>query len=375
MEHSKIQSLIQEINTCLQDQGYTLSDGVFALKQTGKDALRQTQAKATSERMTKRIPFIFDHRLLVHARMIDGRDVQTARITPQLIPVTRKTSWDIIFRWWNYTWWSVPYERPYGRQMRYIVWDAYHQAVIGLIGLQSPILAWAPRDQYLGITSKNRVYWVNQSLSAQRIGAVPPYHLILGGKLVAMLMTSDAVCQDFQKKYEQASTILQGQTLPASLLFITTTGAFGKSSLYTRLKFHQDWLAIFLGYTQGSGTFHIPDTVYYQLIELLRNRGVDVSRGFGSGPSKKLRLIRQGMRLLGFPDGGHHGVQRALYLFPMIRNLQAWIAGTDSSPIWCARKEDELTDYWKARWIEPRIAAKLPQLHACTRQDFLFMSR
>ena len=196
MDHS----LKQQIDESLQRQGFDLTATGFSLADHARDRLRQAHALAKRERIASQVDFIQDHTDLILSHTIDGQDLNIKDIHPRLIPVLPNSDWEVLFRWWNYVWWSLPYEKAYGRQMRYIVWDKYHQAIIGLIGLQSPILSWAPRDQYLNIPASERDYWVNQSMSAQRLGAVPPYNTVLGGKLIAMLMTSDKLRKDFRKK-------------------------------------------------------------------------------------------------------------------------------------------------------------------------------
>ena len=364
-------SLKRQINRILRSQGYDISKGVLSLAKADREDLRQTHALAKKERIAGKTSFIRDHTTFIRDHMIDGRDLRVEDISPQLIPVVAESHWEKLFRWWNFVWWSMPYEAAYGRQMRYIVWDQHHEAVIGLIGLHSPILSWAPRDRHLGLPAAERDYWVNQSMSAQRVGAVPPYNGVLGGKLVAMLMASDTLRKDFRRKYFKKTTVLQKRELPANLLFITTTGAFGKSSLYTRLKFGEEWLASFIGYSNGSGSFHVPDAIYEQMLVALDRSGVNVKRGYGSGPSRKMRLIREGMDALGYQNGIFHGVKRAIYLFRFARNLDRLIAGTARRPLWHHRQENDLTDFWKNRWILPRIAARREYLRQFSKTQFL----
>ena len=364
-------SLRRQINRILRSQGYDISKGVFSLVGADRDNLRRTHALAKKERIAGKTSFIRDQATFVRDYMVDGKDLRVEDISPQLIPVVAESHWEKLFRWWNFVWWSMPYEAAYGRQMRYIVWDQHHQAVIGLIGLHSPLLSWAPRDRYLGLTAADRDYWVNQSMSAQRVGAVPPYNGVLGGKLVAMLMTSDTLRKDFHRKYSKKATVLQKRELPANLLFITTTGAFGKSSLYTRLKFGEDWLASFIGYSNGSGSFHVPDAIYEQLLVALSRNGVSIKRGYGYGPSRKMRLIRAGMEALGYQNGNFHGVKRAIYLFPFARNLDRLIAGLARRPLWHHRQESDLTNFWKNRWILPRIAVREESLRQFSKTQFL----
>ena len=347
-------TLKYEVAEMLKKQGYQVKpDGVFFLKQDTKEAKRKVHDLAKAERVTKRENFIFEKKILAERYFVNGRNLEIEKIEPQIIEVEAGTEQEDLFRWWNLIWWSVPYERGYGRQMRFIIWDKHHNTPIGLIGLQSPILSWGVRDSYLGISPDRRDYWINQSLSAQRIGALPPYNDILGGKLVALLMTSDIIRKKFHSKYKSQKTILQKRKLPARLLFITTTGAYGKSSVYSRLKFNGEEVAKFIGYTQGSGTFHIPNALYEDLVAYLAKKGVDVKRGYGNGPSRKLRLIDQALQRLGFTNGATHGIQRAIYLFPIAKNLTNVIR-ENKRPIWVCRNIDEMTDFWKERWALPR---------------------
>ena len=365
--------LRQQIDDILRSQGYSLSKNEFFLASDGdaRDSLRQAHSLAKKERIAKQDKFISGNAEFIQSHMIDGRDLSVQDISPELIPVASSSKWEVLFRWWNHVWWSVPYEKAYGRQMRYIVWDKYHKAVIGLIGLQSPILSWMPRDQYLNISAPERDYWINQSMSAQRLGALPPYNIVLGGKLTSMLMTSDKIREDFHRKYLEKITILQKRELPANLLFITTTGAFGKSSVYTRLKLRDDWLAKFIGYSNGSGTFHIPNQIYGELLKVLSENGVDVKRGYGNGPSRKMRLMQQGMAALGYKNGISHGVKRAIYLFPFAKNLEKLITGKNRRPIWHHRQESDLTGFWKERWILPRINRLSERLRAFEKERFI----
>jgi hypothetical protein len=344
----------RELIGILKKQGYQVGRSAFTLNNVDRDKKREVHSLAKAERIGKRKDFIIKNVDLIKKYMIDGEKLNVEKIKPRLIEVEPDSKWELLFRWWNLVWWSLPYEHAYGRQIRFIVWDEYHKAPIGLIGLQSPILSWSVRDNYLGIPIDTRDYWVNQSLSAQRLGALPPYNHVLGGKLVAYLMTTDIVRNKFKQKYSGVKTILKKRKLPSRLLFITTTGAYGKSSVYTRLKYQDEYVARFIGYTHGSGSFHIPSSLFDKLVELLASEGYDVKRGYGSGPSRKLRLITQALHLLRFENGSTHGVQRAVYLFSFVKNLGDVIQ-KDSSPKWYHRSIKDLTEHWKTRWALPRI--------------------
>jgi hypothetical protein len=345
--------LKKELFSAVEKQGYFFSKNRFVLKRNSRLAVRSVHSLAKAERIVNHRDFIMEMLDKSKSSILDGKNLDVEKISPRLISVESKTHWADFFRWWNLVWWSLPYDPAYGRQMRYIVWDDYHEAPIGLIGLQSPILCWSVRDQHLGINAQKRDYWVNQSLSAQRLGALPPYNSVLGGKLVASLMTTEQVRSDFSEKYKGQKTIIKGRTLPARLLFITTTGAFGKSSVYNRLKYQGYPISKFIGYSYGSGSFHIPNSLYEKMVTYLEQEEGCLERGFGNGPSRKMRLIDKALEKLGISNGVDHGVKRAVYLFPFARNLKNVIQN-DVRPLWHHRNVEELTDYWKTRWALPR---------------------
>lgn len=347
------QSLKNRVVSILKKQGYIVSAQGFVLRDTTLEAKRDVHVFAKMQKVNQNEEFILKNVDLIKKHLVDGKDLEIEKIDPQIIEIKVGSKYEKIFRWWNLVWWSLPYERAYGRQMRLVVWDRYHNAPIGLIGLQSPILSWSVRDEYLGIDAKGRDFWVNQSMSAQRLGALPPYNYILGGKLVASLMTSSVLAKKIEDKYAGKITILKNRNLPSKPLFITTTGAYGKSSVYNRLKFYDQPIAKFIGYTKGSGSFHIPDSLYEDFIKYLGKKDYDVRRGYGSGPSKKVRIINEAMDYLGFSHGSTHGVKRAVYLFPLVKNLQDVIQ-KNKKPIRITRKIVELTDCWRQRWALPR---------------------
>jgi len=140
--------------------------------------------------------------------------------------------------------------------------------------------------------------------------------------MVALALSCNGIREAYRRKYKNYISIIKGRKLEPELLFITATSAFGKSSLYNRLKYNGEVVAECLGYTQGSGTFHIPEELYEELLEFLKNRGVGVARGYGQGPSRKLKLISLALRYLGLPKFEYHGIKREFYLFPLVKNLK-----------------------------------------------------
>lgn len=237
--------------------------------------------------------------------------------------------------------------------MRFLLWDKTHDMPFGLITLQSPVLKMSVRDRYLNLSKEELDIWVNMSMNAQRVGALPPYNDLLGGKMVALALTCNEIREAYKQKYDGRITIINKRVIKPELLFITTTSAFGKSSVYNRLRYNGELVAISLGYTKGSGTFHIPEKLYEEILQFLAKRGFNVSRGLGYGPSRKLKLLSLGLKLLGLPRLAYHGIKREFYLFPLVKNLEGVIHNREE-PIWINRPFTSLVDYWKERYAIPR---------------------
>jgi hypothetical protein len=190
-------------------------------------------------------------------------------------------------------------------------------------------------------------------MSASRVGAIPPYNDLLGGKLVALAATSDEVRRDYSQKYSSRLSLMKGRMIPSRLLFITTTSAFGRSSLYNRLQLGTEAVAERIGTTRGAGSFQIPDWLYRELLDCLSESGVDIQRGYGHGPSRKMRLIATAFDKLGLRDCHYHGIRRELFLMSLAANLPEVIAGKEP-PRWVQRPFAGLFEYWMNRWCIPR---------------------
>lgn len=275
----------------------------------------------------------------------------------------------MLFRWWNLVWWSMPYQHPYGRQMRFFLWDTHHDLPFGMFLLQSPLLRFAARDQFLGIPRDELDHWANMSLNAQRVGALPPYNRLIGGKMAALAMTSNEVRERYRSKYGERTTLMLGRRLRADLLFITTTSAFGKSSMYDRLRYDGRLAAVPIGYTKGMGTFHLSDSLTNGLYGVLRRRGVDTSTSYGNGPSRKLKLFKLAFEYLGLEKFYSHGIRRQVYLFPLTNNLDG-VIHRGERPAWLDRPFDDLQRYWKERWAIPRCR-RMPEWKEFDSEEFV----
>jgi hypothetical protein len=346
------EQLRNKIIKSLTAQGFYVN-GHVSPSSFSKSHFRKLQSHSRKEQISLQNNFLTKNTDTVSEYIIDGKNLDPSKIELELRLVEEGSLEHILYRWWNLMWWSVPHQRAYGRQMRILLWDKGHNAPFGLIGLQSPILKMSVRDNHLNIPKSELDYVINKSMQAQRLGALPPYNQILGGKMAALTLTSNELRNLYCKKYKGVETIIEKRIIEPQLLFLTTTSAFGKSSIYNRLVYKDDLVGYSLGYTKGSGTFHISEELYSEIQKFLKKRKIDINTTFGYGPSRKMRLIDTALSLIDLPEYHYHNIQREFFLFPVAKNLKNVIE-RGVKPIYYQRKIDDLTNFWKERWALPR---------------------
>ena len=113
--------------------------------------------------------------------------------------------------------WSVPVSNGFGRRLRYVVWDAHNDKILGLVAIGDPVFNLSVRDTLIGWNADDRRERLNV-MDAYVLGALPPYNTLLGGKLVACLVRSREVYNEFIRTYGDTSGIISGKAKKARLL-------------------------------------------------------------------------------------------------------------------------------------------------------------
>jgi hypothetical protein len=297
-----------------------------------------------------------------------GVDVVPADITPELELVEADTWQSRLFRLAALTW-SVPVSQGYGRRMRFLVWDRSNNKLIGLIALGDPVFNLSVRDKYIGWNSEDRKLRLVGMLDAFVLGSMPPYNRLLGGKLVASLIRSVEVRDMFRQRYNGTKGIISGERKHAELVAVTTTSALGRSSVYNRIKLGSTEYLKQLGYTEGWGHFHVPESIFEDVRTYLGRRDHAYAKGFkfGDGPNWRLRALRLAMTLIGLrPELLRHGVKREVFITELASNARDILKGTRKKPKYCdLLSVEEIAGLAKARWIVPR-AERCPDYRAQT---------
>lgn len=206
-------------------------------------------------------------------------------------------------------------------------------------------------------------------------GAVHPYNQLLGGKLVALLLTSKEMRDAYAKRYGGQTSVIASQMAgraikkPAQLRILTTTSLYGVgSSQYNRLVLRaQDhpgipsdikWGAIGKSLTGGFGTLHLSSETAQALrsMALSRHDSRRVNNRFGEGTSPRLRQIREGLDALGLKSDTilHHATPRIFYgceLSPDARGAMLGLGQADAE----VPGIEQIAAAWRRRWLNNRV--------------------
>lgn len=279
----------------------------------------------------------------------DGQNISPKLVKPILIEV--KENWQSdLFRLARY-YWSLPYSFGFGRRLRFLLLDENNNKLIGIFGLQSPPISFPARDNLFDYPEGSKTELANQTMDIFTLGAIPPYTRLLGGKLVALAVSSNEVRESYYAKYSGRKTEMEERVIPAHLVALTTTSAFGRSSIYNRLKYNDLLIAESLGYTNGYGNFHL-QRLYPVFKEYLVAENISVQGGYGTGPKRTWQLIRRTLDKIGISeDILRHGVKREAFLFRLIDNLEDYLEGRTETPVYRDLPFSKLANFWKERWL------------------------
>ena len=345
--------------------------GGLAPSGCSKDCYRGLHAAQRRERLQAERKFVVTQWPLLRTYFANGDEVDPSQIAPRLEIVKAETWQSDLFRIAALTW-SVPVSQGYGRRMRFLVWDGNNGKLIGLIALADPVFNLAVRDKHIGWSADDRRKRLAYVLDACVLGALPPYSLLLGGKLVAALVGTREIRDAFAQKYSGVRGQISGEVKPATLAIVTTSSALGRSSVYNRLRLENYRLFRSVGFTSGWGHFHISDRLFATMRDYLKahHHPYADNHRYGDGPNWKLRAVRECLRLLGLnPDWLHHGIAREVFVCELAMNARSFLIGRSKHPRYSGLPMvAEIAAAARSRWIEPR-AARRPEFVAWHREQ------
>ena len=190
--------------------------------------------------------------------------------------------------------------------------------------------------------------------------------------MVACLIRSRDIYDDFAKAYGKTTGIISQREKKARLLAVTTSSSMGRSSVYNRLKLGGIEYFRSIGYTGGWGHFHIPDSLFTDLRNYVREMGHPYAdlHCYGHGPNWRMRTTRVALTALGFKDDMlRHGIQREVFICQLADNsLKVLHSGRGKPDLSSLLSADEVAHLAVERWLLPR-SQRRPEFKTWKREN------
>ena len=190
-----------------------------------------------------------------------------------------------------------------GRNMKFLVIDEISNLYLGALTVTSDFGDLGARDKYIGWTRDDR--YKNKKLNniacGQAIIPIQPFgHNFLGGKLMALMITSDTIRNAWKEKYGDV------------LVGMTTTSLYGTYSQYNGLPTFKKRVK-----TTGQMPIKLPRPVVKKWEEY-----------YGEKSKDRLGMFTKIYRECGMkPKDYQHGIQRGIYFCSFYDNINCFLQG------------------------------------------------
>src|SRR5205807_2318137 len=135
----------------------------------------------------------------------------------------------------------------------------------------------------------------------------------------------------FAWRYGGARSLIANRKHREPLAMLTTTSAFGRSSMYSRLRLLGRTMWEPIGVTSGHGEFLFGDSLYSRLREFVAEHAEPRAgqlRGASPGWRNRREVVRTALKLLQLPYSVHvHGIARHIYVAPLGETALNWLRG------------------------------------------------
>jgi hypothetical protein len=243
---------------------------------------------------------------------------------------------------------SAPNDSILGRRITAYIVDSNSGRWLGIIRMTSPMNVISPREQYVGWHGALKWRNLNRVINLQCCVAIQPFGVLCGGKLLAMLATSNEARAYYQTHYPNAEP----------LIAIETTSLFGKSSQYNRLP---EWK--YLGLTKGSTNMHVDDNAYRAFLDYFK---VFPAHNTSGNHASKMRAVVHIGRRLGIKslegDTSYAGHKRGVYWCNLAENtLDILNERTTTVPLYYDKPMVNIVQSFMARWHDMRLPKYIDQ--------------
>jgi hypothetical protein len=223
-----------------------------------------------------------------------------------------------------------------GRRFEILVQDEISQKYLGILALCSDSLNYEARDKYIEWSNDEKIKnkKINYLMNIATCVSLQPFGFNFnGGKLLTKLVFSQEIQDIFKKKYDH------------DLLGITTTGLYGKSIQYDRLKEIK-----FIGYTKGNSVHKYPNDFVRKCHNFLK-----IKYNIEYKTRNKLHIISSTLQKLNLPkDEFMQDNPKGIY-FGFIGNSKNFLNGKEKKfKLGKLKSCNEIFNEWLNRWAIQR---------------------
>lgn len=269
-------------------------------------------------------------------------ELNPENIIPKIIPVDSKSDLWKVWKAVEQNVASFEFRRSAGRNSYFLVVNEYDNKVLGVLDVGADFLSLGERDKYIGWDKEERKRY-NRNIANISI-CVPTRHFgynLCGGKLLALIATSQEVANHWENKYGD------------KLAGLTVTSLYGRGSQYNRLKQFK-----YVGKTKGQGTCQITDDLYRRCRDFVESIDGEIPSGrFTKGKNSRINIIRRACKYLNIDAKilTTHGRQRGIYWCDRANNTKEYLCGKTDSLQEYGFTIKELTTYWRENWAYRRL--------------------
>ena len=253
---------------------------------------------------------------------------------------------------------SMEYVANPGRNVKIIAKDKTTGKILGMMSLGSDVTSIGARDNYIGWTKDNK--FKDGKLKCTSIGTsiVPTQPLgynFLGGKLIAMLLTSEEL-RDYWKN-----------TYGDTLIGLTTTSLYGIHSMYNGIPL---WKT--LGESAGRVSIKPDDSVYLEWVDWMKNekpeeyKRINTQKEGVNGPPTgvKQQILAYIFRELNIRKTDYdHGYKRGIYFSLFYENGREYLRGENDDSDLVLRKQFAEGHEYINRWWKKKAIKRYTKLH------------
>lgn len=263
------------------------------------------------------------------------------RLEPVLTFCTNQELRDIWF-YGRLTVSSAPWSGDVGRRFQYLIHDKATGFILGIVGLSSS-LSVPLFDKHIGWSKefKWKQHKINHTMNMSHCVSTPEMSKYLIGKLCALSCRSKEVIDHFEQKYGDKAAVWM------------TTSLFGKSSIYNRLDGFD-----YLGNTKGYSATLVPLEVKEKMRKEYQEEHGKHSEIYTKpdGTVVKYGTVKTFQKLSKYANIQRVENLRGVYCIPLADNYKEFLRGeTDDLVQFNYPTFEELTTYWKERWLTGRI--------------------